>query len=44
MGKTLPAYPEKVTNIYPKSEFTVENAAVITCNKVLGSYVVKFER
>ena len=24
--------------------FTVENAAVIPCRQVLGSYVVKFER
>ena len=44
VGATLPAYPEDVTNTYPKSEFTVENAAVITCNQVLGSYMVKFER
>ena len=44
VGTTLPAYPEKITNTYPKTEFSVENAAVIGCNQVLGSYVVKFER
>lgn len=44
VGATIPAYPEEIINTYPKTEFTVENAAVITCNQVLGSYVVKFER
>ena len=41
---TLPAYPEEVTNIYPKSEFTIENAATIHCNQVLGTYMVVFDR
>ena len=44
VGATIPAYPEEIINTYPKTEFTVENAAVIGCNQVLGSYVVKFER
>ena len=44
IGATLPAYLEEVTNTYPKSKFTVENAAAIGCKQVLGSYVVKFER
>lgn len=44
IGETLPAYPEDVKNLYPKADFTVENAAVIPCNQVLGTYVVKFER
>lgn len=44
IGATLPAYPEEVKNIYPKSDFTIKNAAEIPCNQVLGAYVVKFER
>lgn len=44
VGITLPAYPEEVKNIYPKSDFTIENAAVINCNQVLGTYMVGFER
>ena len=44
IGATLPAYPEEITTIYPKAEFTVSNAAMIPCNQVLGTYVVKFER
>jgi len=44
LGVTLPAYPEEVKNSYPQREFTVENAASIPCNQMLGTYVVKFER
>ena len=44
IGKTLPAVPTEITNIYPKEEFTVINAAEIPCNQVLGAYVVRFER
>ena len=44
IGATLPAHPEEVTTVYPKAEFTVQNAAVIPCRQVLGSYVVKFDR
>ena len=44
VGATLPAYPEEIKNTYSKKAFTVENAAIIPCRQVLGSYVVKFER
>lgn len=44
IGKTLPAYPSEVRTIYDKLDFTVENAAVIPCMQVLGSYKVVFER
>jgi len=43
-GKTLPAYPTDVLKLYPKESFTVENAAKIPCNEVLGAYVVMFDR
>ena len=44
IGKTLPAYPTEVKKVYPKKEFTVENAATIPCEQVLGTYMVVFER
>lgn len=44
LGKTLPAIPTEVQNVYPKQRFTVENAASIPCEQVLGTYVVIFER
>ncbi len=44
VGATLPAIPMPVKNIYPKENFSVENAAVIPCNQVLGTYAVEFER
>ena len=44
IGETIPAYPEEVKKVYTKQEFTIENSALIPCNQVLGSYVVKFER
>ncbi len=44
IGKTLPAIPTDIINIYHKIDFTVENAAVIPCEQVLGTYVVEFER
>lgn len=44
IGKTLPAAPEEVRHNYPKTDFTVENAAVIPCTQVLGTYTVIFER
>lgn len=44
IGETLPAIPQDVKTVYPKQDFTVENAAVIPCDQVLGSYVVIFER
>ncbi len=43
-GKTLPAYPTAVQQVYPKTAFTVENAATIPCKQVLGTYKVIFER
>lgn len=44
IGKTLPAVPTEIKNQYPKQDFTVENAAKIPCEQVLGTYVVKFDR
>lgn len=44
IGKTLPALPTEPKKIYDKQEFTVQNAATIPCDQVLGSYVVKFQR
>ncbi|MDD3663205.1 MAG: hypothetical protein PHT84_05040 [Candidatus Pacebacteria bacterium] len=42
IGKTLPAIPTEVKTLYPKHDFTVENAAQIPCEQVLGTYMVKF--
>lgn len=44
MGKTLPAYPKEVKNIYPREHLSAENAAKIPCIQVLGTYKVCFER
>ena len=44
IGKTLPAIPTEPKIDYPRQAFTVENAAIIPCNQVLGTYVVEFER
>ena len=44
IGMTLPAYPEAVSNVYPKAALTAENAAAIPCKQVLGTYVVVFDR
>lgn len=44
IGKTLPAIPTEVVNVYPKESFTAENAAKIPCQQVLGAYLVVFER
>ena len=44
IGKTIPAYPTEVRTVYPRKEFTAENAAEIACEQVLGAYVVRFER
>ncbi|MDO4544738.1 MAG: hypothetical protein Q4C25_01150 [Bacillota bacterium] len=43
-GKTLPAVPTKPQHEYPRQAFTVENAATIPCQQVLGSYMVEFKR
>ena len=44
IGKTLPAIPTEAKTVYPKKAFTVENAASIPCEQVLGTYKVVFER
>lgn len=44
IGKTLPAYPTEVRTVYPREVFTVENAARIPCDQVLGTYMVIFDR
>ncbi len=44
MGVTLPAIPTEIRNVYPRAYFTVENAARIPCEQVLGAYSVSFER
>ncbi len=44
IGKTLPAVPTEIMHIYPKAACTVENAAIISCDQVLGTYMVRFER
>lgn len=44
IGKTLPAILTEIVNVYPKEKFTVENAAKIPCEQVLGTYAVVFER
>ena len=44
IGKTLPAVPTAVVNVYTKESFTAENAAGIPCEQVLGAYLVVFER
>ena len=43
-GKTLPAIPTEAETVYPRQDFTVENAAAIPCKQVLGTYVVRFTR
>lgn len=44
IGKTLLAISTAVKNIYQKEHFSVENAAIIPCEQVLGTYAVEFER
>jgi len=44
IGKTLPAVPSEPGICYPKLPFTVENAALIPCEQVLGAYTVRFFR
>ncbi len=43
-GKTLPAFCTVMKNVYPKVDLTWENAAIIPCDQVLGTYVVLFDR
>ena len=42
--RTLPAYPEAVRVVYPRTQLTAENAAKLPCEQVLGAYTVTFER
>ena len=44
IGKTLPAFATEPKKQYKKQVFSVENAAAIPCEQVLGSYIVSFER
>ena len=44
IGKTLPAVPTEQKTAYKKEAFTVENAARIPCQQVLGTYKVNFIR
>ena len=44
IAKTLPAFPTEQTVQYPRQAFTVENAAAIKCEQVLGTYKVIFDR
>ena len=44
IGKTLPAIPTPVQTVYPRQDFTPENAAGIPCKQVLGAYMVVFDR
>ena len=44
IGKTLPAFPTEQKIQYTKQAFTVQNAAAIPCEQVLGTYMVVFER
>lgn len=44
IGRTLPALPTEVKTVYPRQACTVEHAAVIPCDQVLGTYKVTFDR
>ncbi len=44
IGKTLPAIPTEAQYQYPRQACTVENAAAIPCQQVLGAYRVAFVR
>ena len=44
LGKTLPAYREEPVKQYEKQPLTAENAAAIPCRRVLGAYILRFER
>lgn len=43
-GKTLPAVPTAPLKKYEKRSFTVQEAASIPCEQILGAYRVIFER
>ena len=42
--ESIPAFFEEPKITYEKWEFSAENATAIECEKILGSYVVVFER
>lgn len=44
IGRTLPALPIEVKTVYPRQTCTVEHAAVIPYDQVLGTYKVTFDR
>lgn len=44
IGKTLPAFPTEPKIVYKKEELSAQNAALIPCEQVLGSYMVIFDR
>ena len=44
IGRTLPALPTEVKTVYPRQACTVEHAAVIPYDQVLGTYKVTFDR
>lgn len=44
LGKTLAVQSLPIKTVYPKRNFTPQNAASIPCEKVLGCYLVVFER
>lgn len=43
-GKTLPAFPTEPRHVYEKQPFTAQTAAAISCEQVLGAYMVELER
>ncbi len=43
-GKTVSAFETPSETAYPKAPLTPKNAAAIPCKRVLGSYIVRFER
>lgn len=43
-GATIPAFMEESARTYEKRPLTAEHAAAIPCRKVLGCYIVRFER
>ena len=43
IGKTLTTFREEPENTYEKKAFTPENAAALSCQQVLGAYIVRFE-
>ncbi len=44
LRETLPAFDTPAAKVYPRQPLSAENAAMIPCQKVLGTYIVRFER